>query len=76
MQTFDVDFSKQPFLAPPDFSVAGEPGEARLAAGDDYALVKSGPDVNSDEVELAVYGFSRDDEIHALGASTGLRRRW
>jgi hypothetical protein len=54
MQTFDVDFSKKPEFAPPNFAVS-EPGrdEFRLSRGDDYALVKSGPDVDSEEVELA-----------------------
>lgn len=52
MQSFDVDFNKQPFLIPP-FAVEARNEDARLAAGDDYAMVKSGPDVASEEVELA-----------------------
>ena len=51
MQSFDVDFSKKPFLIPP-FAVDAEPREDKLEVGDDYAMVKSGPDVSSDEVEL------------------------
>jgi hypothetical protein len=38
--------------------------------------VPHGGRTRADELEIAVYGFTRDDGIGALGASSGLRRRW
>jgi hypothetical protein len=39
-------------------------------------IVPRGGRVRRDEWEVAIYHFTRDDGIRALGASTGLRRRW
>jgi hypothetical protein len=38
--------------------------------------VPHGGRARADEIEIALYGFTRDDGIAALGASTGMRRRW
>jgi hypothetical protein len=38
--------------------------------------VPRGGRTGADEIEIALYGLTRDDGIAALGASTGLRRRW
>jgi hypothetical protein len=38
--------------------------------------VPHGARARADEVEVALYGFTRNDGIAALGASAGLRRRW
>lgn len=39
-------------------------------------IIPRGTRPRRDELEVAIYGFTRDDGIRALGASTGLRRRW
>jgi hypothetical protein len=39
-------------------------------------VLPRGARARADEMELTLYGFTRDDGIRALGASTGVRRRW